>query len=128
VAAIDDPTFGDLRLFPDRGWECEVLFSPIGERITVCIDAPRSGPTASQRLLFKQIEQRWGDIFPEISRALADYVGQNWTFHLGSIEISAGDGSYNWTGQFTANLKDVDDMGYFVDLVNWRVAGISSAD
>ena len=58
TAKIVDPTFGELRLFANRGWEGEIIFSPTDRPMNVSIDATNSGPTDDQRTLLKQIEDR----------------------------------------------------------------------
>lgn len=126
-ARIVDPTFGELRRIANSEWTGEVVFTPTQQCVVVSIDAAAAGPTDGQRSLFRRIEQKYDELLPAISRSLADYVKQDWHFELCDIEIPADPQSDKWTCQFEKTGEE-DFMGYFVDIVEWKVAGVTGID
>ena len=126
-ARILDPTFGPLRRSADSCWTGEVIFSPTQQSVGVSIDASADGPTDEQRSLFLRIQQKYDEILPEITRSLAEYVEEDWQFELCDIELPADPQSDKWTGQFV-KTEEENFMGYFVDVVDWKVAGVTGVD
>jgi len=126
-ARIVDSTFGELRRVANSEWTGEVMFSPTQQRVGVSIDASADGPTDGQRSLFRQIEQKYDELLPEISRSLAEFVEQDWQFELRDIELPADPQSDRWTGQYEKTGEE-DFMGYFVEVVNWKVTDITGVD
>ena len=126
-ARIIDPTFGELRRLADSSWTGEVVFSPTRQRVAVSIDASAAGPTDEQRSLFKQIEEKYEELLPEISRSLAEYVEEDWQFELCDIELPADPQSDKWTGQYERTGEE-EVLGYFVDVVDWKVAGVTGVN
>ena len=124
---MKDPVFGEV-LLKKNGWEGDVVFRPTTSDVGLSIDSPESGPTEDQRRLFKQIEQRYNDLMPNIRKALVDYVNHDWKFELCDIEIPRNTESARWTAQYVADTEDDGDMGYFVDVVEWQVDGVSGVD
>jgi hypothetical protein len=127
-ARMVDPTFGVLQLFRDSGWEGEVLFSPTQQPVGILVGGTVAGPTDEQRTLYQRIEQRYEDLLPDIHRSLVQHVEQDWEFALCGIEIPADQGPDKWTGQYVANTEDDGDMGYFVDVVDWKVVAVTGVD
>ena len=122
-----DPTFGELRRSANSEWTGEVTFWPIRQRVSVSVDASEEGPTNEQKLLFVRIQEKYDELLPEISRSLAEYVEQDWQFELCDIELPADPQSDRWTAQYKKTGEE-NFMGYFVDVVNWKVAGITGVD
>ena len=122
------PMFGELQLFGDRGWEGMVRFSATQQDIQVAIDATESGPTVEQSAYFELIAQRCHDLLPEIHESLSECVAEDWEFELCGVEITADPQVHGWTGQYIAKTDDDGDMGYFVGVVDWKVAGVTGAD
>jgi len=125
-ARIVDPVFGELRRVASSEWRGEVMFSPTHQRVGVSIVAA-DGPTDGQRSLFKRIQEKYDELLPEISRSLAEYVEQDWQFELCDIELPADPQSDKWTGQYEKTGEE-NFMGYFVEVANWKVAGITGVD
>jgi len=126
-ARIVDPTFGQLRRIANSEWTGEVMFSPTQRCVAVSIDASADGPTDEQRSLFKRIEQKYDELLPEISRSLAAYVEHDWHFELCDIEIPADPQSDKWTCQYEKTGEE-NRMGYFVDVADWKVVGVTGVD
>ena len=128
IIRVTDPTFGELSYSSDLGWRGNIYFSPIQREVTVSIKAEQDGPTDGHRALFKRIEREYSNLLPEISRSLAEYTSYDCDFELCDIEISADNRSDEWFGQYTALTEEEDFMGYFVQVVDWKVAGIMGID
>lgn len=125
---INDPVFGAIFL-KKEGWEGDVVFSPSSSEVGLSIDSSESGPTERQRKLFQQIELRYINLLPSIHTALVDYVdSDDCNFDLCSIEIPRNVEFAQWTAQFVADLEDDGDMGYFVEVSDWQVKGVSGVD
>src|SRR5208282_5365301 len=116
--------FGELRRSADSSWTGEVLFSPTRQCVSISIDASAAGPTEEQRSLFKRIEEKYGELLPEISRSLAEYAQEDWQFALCDIELPADPQSDKWTGQYERTGEE-EVLGYFVDVVDWKVVGVA---
>jgi|GEM_PF-3885626 hypothetical protein len=143
TVSLDDPVFGELRFFK-FGWLGEVDFSANQSGISIFIGASESGPTDQQRDLYKQIELKYNDLFPEIEKALrnfidndllptfrddfVDYVDHDWEFDLCGIEISDGSESGRWSAEYSAIDEEDGDMTYTVEIVNWVVGEVTGDD
>jgi hypothetical protein len=78
VAKRHDAVFGEIELNCLGTWEARVLFEQTNEPTLIFIDAPETGPTASQRTLFKEICSRYSSLTSEIHAALVRFIGDSW--------------------------------------------------
>ena len=128
-ASSNDPVFGELQFFKSFGsWKGEGTFAAIQSGVTIWVDAAEDGPTAEQRALYRQIEQKYNDLLPEIHKALAQYVEHDWEFDLGILEISDDTRSERWTAEYHAETEEDGDMMYEVKVVNWVVSDVTGSD
>ena len=130
VATMEDPVFGFIEKEKnlENDWITEIDFPPMGSEITLFIDAPESGPTDGQRALYREIVAKYDSLRDEIRQALVAYVEEDWEFELGTLRIDAGDAPRNWSAQYTADTDEDGDMGYFVDIEDWKIARIVGVD
>jgi hypothetical protein len=137
LAEMDDPVFGTIRLYKDRGWEGEVQFAPTDSRVGVSIRAESNGPSDQQRELFKEIESRYPGLRASIEQSLCKHVGDEFPFkiefELVDIEIDEELVPGGWTCQFVPKEvgdpnSELGDMGYFVDVVAGKVAAVTTVD
>jgi len=147
TAYLDDPVFGTIEFAeeePGLGvWEAEdeVEFGKHhGEpwRASVTVLAPDTGPTKEQRETFKELLKRYKKLWPKIAEALAVEhhrddltVGDidNAVNHIISFEVQEdeGDGVVIEI-QYTLDLEDEGDMGYFVAIRDWKAEPAGAAD
>ncbi len=128
-ASLFDPVFGELQFFEHLGcWEGGLAFSAIQSDVAISIDANENGPTDEQRSLYRQIEQKYNVLYPEIRRALVEYVEHDWDFDLWGLAISDDTHSMRWTAEFNAMTEEDGDMGYSVEVVNWIVSDVYGSD
>ncbi len=129
VAELEDPVFGRLERYPGKNqWENYLSFPPVADEISVSVHADEAGPNENQRQLYRQIVDRYSELFPEIEaklRECAEFVGETdvRSFNLTSIDIESAPGA--WTLAY--HRSDNDDccgFTYFVDVKDWHLGEV----
>ena len=129
LVSLRDPVFGKIQYSPQMGcWEGEVQIAAVESRVSITIDATEDGPTEVQRLLFKQIERKYDDLFPAIRDALTAYVQNDWEFEICEIVINKEDDPEDWAAEYNALTDEDGDMFYSVYFVGWDINDIMDAD
>ena len=68
---LEDPGFGPVRHFRDaKFWEGKTPFPPLGREVEVLIHGPEAGPSDAQRVFYKEVQDRYAALWPELERML----------------------------------------------------------
>jgi hypothetical protein len=140
VEACADEVFGPLRREGKGDWEGEVAFQhppTKAESLQLLIDAGEGRPTEAQRVLYREIIARYAQMWPQIAAALAEHhptlkTVQSLEQHIEEPclcldPITPGQPP-EWSFQYTFDLEDEGDMGYFAEFVDWKLVDIGGAD
>lgn len=140
VEEYNDPVFGSLRRVGGGDWRGEVPLHhpPTGARsLSLLIGAGEGHATDGQQALFREILQRYAELWPRVAEALANYHPVHNTVEAVAEHIDEpclcldpldGGEPRRWSLQYTFDYPNEGDMGYFVEFCEWEIEGVSAAD
>lgn len=137
-----DPDLGMMRREGGGAWCGEIALNhrPTGDDfLDLLIEAGEGEcrPTAQQRGFVREIVERYSEVWPRVAGALAEAHPVHRTVeavaeHLQRPCLCLGPlpagPPRRWSLQYTFDTPNEGDIGYFVDLREWEVEGVSAVD
>ena len=133
-----DPDFGMMQHNGIDAWDCRVEFAfphPGARFFAVHLWASQDGPSERQRDVFRQLQSRYRELWPNIAKALlaihqalesADDLNNLVTEHVGVHIGEQAEDSVELV--YTLVLADEGNRAYFVPLRNWKIVDVIMAD